>query len=176
MLRLNLYTFFCPNTLCRACRAKVTEFGLRHSICGRGRCAREGLNCTLTGTPQNVRKFCMALRAWKPALFGSTDFKIDDTLGPADAFKVLQIRKVQELVAYKLGGGGDGSLGSLARNAGNHVEADEFHQMLEEKEKPTVVLDVRNVYESTIGHFQPAAGSSVDFCPIPMQVMGHQGG
>ena len=130
----------------------------------------------MTGTPENVRKFCMSLRAWKPALFGSTDFKIDDTLLPAKAFKVLQIRKVQELVAYKLGGGADGSLGSLARNAGTHVEADEFHRMLEEKEKPTVVLDVRNVYESTIGHFQPAEGSSVDFCPIPMQVLRHKGG
>lgn len=152
------------------------ELGRRYSICGRGRCAREGLNCTLTGAPQNVRKFCLALRAWKPALFGSTDFKIDDTMAPTEAFKVLQIRKVEELVAYKLGGGGQGSLGSLAQHAGTHVEADEFHRMLGDKEKPTVLLDVRNVYESTIGHFQPAADSNVEFCPIPMQVLRHQGG
>ena len=149
-------------------RAKVIEIGNTHSIHGRGRCAREGLNCTMTGTPINIRKFCTALRSWKPNLFNSCDFKIDDTLKPEEHFKMLTVRKVDELVAYKLNDSKTHHAPSLQQSAGTHVEADEFHSMLEEEDKPTIVLDVRNVYESTVGHFQPS-GKSVEFCPIPMQ-------
>jgi predicted sulfurtransferase len=115
----------------------------------------------------------MDLRLWKPNLFNSTDFKIDDTLLPDQHFNTFTLRKVDELVAYKLTPGigqeKTHAAPSLRRSAGTHVEADEFHRMLEEKEEPTIVLDVRNVYESTVGHFQPPQGSNVEFCPIPMQ-------
>lgn len=149
-------------------RAKVLELGKRFEVHGRGRCAREGLNCTMTGLPEDIRAFCRALRAWKPQLFNATDFKIDDSLRLDQHFKALTVRKVDELVAYKLGTDRKHVAPSLQHSAGTHVEADEFHKMLAEDETPTVVLDVRNVYESTVGHFQPS-GKAVDFVPIPMQ-------
>ena len=42
----------------------VTEAAKKNGICGRGRCAPEGLNCTLSGSADGIRAFCMALRGW----------------------------------------------------------------------------------------------------------------
>ena len=78
--------------------------GKEHSICGRGRCAKEGLNCTLTGNAAGLRAFCEALRAWKPELFNQTDFKFTDGLPASRRFKALTVRKTDELVAYGLAG------------------------------------------------------------------------
>ena len=51
---------------------KVIEIGTKYQITGRGRVAPEGLNCTLTGKPDDVRKFCYGLREWKD-VFKETD-------------------------------------------------------------------------------------------------------
>lgn len=83
---------------------KVIELGSKHKITGRGRVAREGLNCTLTGSPDNIREFCYALREWD-AVFNETDFKITDGIPVDKMFKSLSIRKTNELVAYGLVGG-----------------------------------------------------------------------
>ena len=55
--------------------ATVTRFAQEHNIKGRGRCAPEGLNCTLSGSALGVRAFCQALRDWN-ATFKETDFKV----------------------------------------------------------------------------------------------------
>ena len=59
--------------------SKVISIADSNGVTGRGRCAPEGLNCTLTGSPQGVRDFCMGLRKWNP-LFEETDFKLTDGL------------------------------------------------------------------------------------------------
>ena len=66
--------------------------------------APEGVNCTLTGAPQNVRAFCYSLRTWN-SLFEETDFKLTDGVMKSKLFKSLSIRKADELVAYGLAGG-----------------------------------------------------------------------
>jgi rhodanese-related sulfurtransferase len=63
--------------------------------------------------------------------------------------------QVEELVGYGLGGL---KAPSLARHSGKHVEADEYHKMMQQKN--TVIIDVRNAYESDIGHFQPPPGGA----------------
>jgi len=42
---------------------------------------------------------------------------------------------------------------SLRRHAGKHLEAPDYHKQMQQKD--TVIIDVRNAYESAIGHFQP---------------------
>ncbi len=42
---------------------------------------------------------------------------------------------------------------SLKNFAGEHLEADEYHKAMQDPE--TVIIDVRNAYESAIGNFQP---------------------
>ena len=80
----------------------VINLGKTCGVTGRGRCAAEGLNCTLTGRPEAVRAFCNGLREWKPLLFDGTDFKITDGLASHERFKALTIQKKNDLVAYGL--------------------------------------------------------------------------
>jgi predicted sulfurtransferase len=127
----------------------ITHLAREHQVTGRGRCAPEGLNATLTANAQNMRNFCYALRAWDP-LFQETDFKLSDGEIPSALFRTFTLRKVDELVGYGLGGA---KAPSLTRHAGVHLEAHEYHETM--KSKDTVIIDVRNAYESAIGHFQP---------------------
>jgi predicted sulfurtransferase len=106
------------------------------------------------GTPEGLRSFCVKLREFDPA-FNGTDFKITDGLEASKLFKGLTIRKTEEIVAYGLGGE---LAPSLHRNQAKHVPADQYHSMMTEKD--TVIIDVRNAYESAIGHFQPPPGGA----------------
>mmetsp|Transcript_25839 Transcript_25839/g.39700 ORF Transcript_25839/g.39700 Transcript_25839/m.39700 type:complete len:559 (-) Transcript_25839:169-1845(-) len=134
---------------------KVIELGQENKITGRGRVAPEGLNCTLSGTPQDIRNFCYGLRKWNP-LFNETDFKLTDGIPRSKLFKSLSIRKTEELVAYGLAG--DDKAPSLEHFAGEHLEAAEYHKAMAEPD--TVIVDVRNAYESAIGNFKPPPGGA----------------
>ena len=133
---------------------KIIELGQKHRIAGRGRVAPEGVNFTLSGMPQDVRDFCYSLRAWDQ-LFHETDFKLTDWIPRNKLFKSLSIRKTEELVAYGLAGD---KAPSLQKFAGTHLEADEYHKAMMETD--TVIVDVRNAYESSIGGFRPPEGGA----------------
>lgn len=128
---------------------KIIELGESLKITGRGRVAPEGVNCTLSGQPEAIRKFCYGLREWNP-VFNETDFKLTDFISKKKLFKSLSIRKTEELVAYGLAGD---KAPSLEKFSGTHLEADEYHNAM--KQKDTVIIDVRNAYESAIGSFNP---------------------
>jgi len=132
----------------------VIEIGAKFQITGRGRIAPEGLNCTLSGNANDVRSFCYALREWSP-LFHQTDFKLTDGIPRDKLFKSLSIRKTEELVAYGLKGE---KAPSIEAFAGKHLEAYEYHKAMAEPD--TVIVDVRNAYESAIGNFQPPKGGA----------------
>eukprot|EP00985_Skeletonema_marinoi_P025273 scaffold18427_cov103-Skeletonema_marinoi.AAC.2 len=138
----------------KAALKKVIEIGTKYNITGRGRVAREGLNCTLTGKPHDIRSFCYGLREWND-VFNDTDFKITDGVAADKMFKALSIRKTNELVAYGLAGD---KAPSLKKFAGEHLEADDYHKAMQDPD--TVIIDVRNAYESAIGHFQPPEGGA----------------
>lgn len=133
---------------------KIIELGQECNITGRGRVAPEGVNFTLSGMPQDVRNFCYGLRKWN-SLFDETDFKLTDWVPKSKLFKSLSIRKTDELVAYGLAGE---KAPSLKKFSGTHLEADEYHKAMTEKD--TVIIDVRNAYESAIGSFQPPEGGA----------------
>ncbi|CAE8646902.1 unnamed protein product [Polarella glacialis] len=138
----------------RRALAFVQALGKKHGVTGRGRCATEGLNCTVTGEAQAVRDFAQGLRDWD-SLFDNTDFKITDGLDPFKKFKSLTIQKKEELVAYGLP---VAVAPSLKDNLAKHVEADQYHKMMADSD--TVIIDVRNRYETEIGHFQPPPGGA----------------
>lgn len=133
---------------------KIIELGEKYNITGRGRVAPEGVNCTLSGSPQNIRSFCYGLRDWNP-MFNETDFKLTDNIPLNKLFKSLSIRKTEELVAYGLAGE---KAPSLQKFAGTHLEAEEYHKAMTDKD--TVIVDVRNAYESAIGSFNPPPGGA----------------
>mmetsp|Transcript_24551 Transcript_24551/g.67779 ORF Transcript_24551/g.67779 Transcript_24551/m.67779 type:complete len:552 (-) Transcript_24551:449-2104(-) len=138
----------------KAALNKVTDFAKSHNVTGRGRCAPEGLNCTLTASANDIRAFCYALRDWDPA-FHETDFKLEDGVDNKHRFRTFTLRKVDELVGYALDGI---KAPSLNRHAGEHLEATDYHKQMEQKD--TVIIDVRNAYESDIGHFKPPEGGA----------------
>mmetsp|Transcript_20447 Transcript_20447/g.50824 ORF Transcript_20447/g.50824 Transcript_20447/m.50824 type:complete len:554 (-) Transcript_20447:199-1860(-) len=138
----------------KAALNKVTEFAKTYSVTGRGRCAPEGLNCTLTASANDIRAFCYALRDWDPS-FNETDFKLEDGVENKHRFRTFTLRKVDELVGYALDGV---KAPSLNRHSGKHLDAIEYHKKMQEKD--TVIIDVRNAYESDIGHFQPPEGGA----------------
>ena len=139
---------------------RVIALGEKCDIQGRGRVAPEGLNCTLSGKPQCIRAFCEGLRSMD-SLFLDTDFKLTDGVPPNKLFKSLSIRKTQELVAYGLAGE---KAPSIKQFAGVHLEAVDYHKAMEEKD--TVIIDVRNQYESAIGHFAPPPGGAELIDPL----------
>ncbi|CAK9002268.1 unnamed protein product [Durusdinium trenchii] len=132
----------------------VHDLGRRHGVTGRGRCSTEGLNCTLTGSAEGIRAFAQGLRDWD-SLFDETDFKITDGLDHRKKFKSLTIQKKEELVAYGLP---VTAAPSLKDNETLHVEAVDYHKMMAQPN--TVIIDVRNRYETEIGHFQPPQGGA----------------
>lgn len=132
----------------------IIALGEELQITGRGRVAPEGVNCTLSGTPEDVRNFCYGLRKWN-LLFDETDFKLTDFVPRNKLFKSLSIRKTEELVAYGVAGD---KAPSLAKFSGTHLEAEDYHNAM--KDKDTVVVDVRNAYESAIGSFKPPEGGA----------------
>jgi len=126
-----------------------------NQVTGRGRIAIEGLNCTLTGPPDGARAFCEGLRAWDGKLFGETDFKLTDGVPWSKKFKALTIKRTNELVAYGL----DGAKAPLLHhNSAKHLDAIEYHEMLTKPD--TVVIDVRNAYETDIGRMEPPEGGA----------------
>lgn len=129
---------------------KLLHICQANGVTGRGRVAPEGMNCTLTGPPRGIRGVCQGLRDFDPK-FWDTDFKITDRVSIAKQFKSLSVRKTQELVAYGLKG--DAVAPSLQQFAGTHLEADQYHEALQDPD--AVVVDVRNFYESRLGSFQP---------------------
>lgn len=143
------------NTQHRSSQKYVINLAKKHDVTGRGRCAPEGLNCTLTGSATGIRAFCYGLREWKPELFNETDFKLTDGLLPKERFTAFTLQKQQELVNYGLEGA---KAPSLKHHSGQHVEATEYHKMMCNPD--AVIIDVRNAYESAIGHFQPPAGGA----------------
>jgi len=102
------------------------------------RVAREGLNCTLTGSHDGIRAWCAALREYdggrskvdevmgeRVTEFAKTEFKLTDDLPPKQKFPKLHAFEVVELVNY-------GLVGSLApeigKHGGTHLEPDEYHK------------------------------------------------
>lgn len=138
----------------KAALNKVTELAKTYSVTGRGRCAPEGLNCTLTASANDIRAFCYALREWDSS-FNETDFKLEDGVENKHRFRTFTLRKVDELVGYALDGI---KAPSLNRHSGKHLDAIEYHNQMQQKD--TVIIDVRNAYESDIGHFQPPEGGA----------------
>lgn len=137
----------------------VEDKGHQYSVTGRMRVAYEGLNCTLTGSFHNVRLWCRALRDYQQGkYFGSTEFKLTDDLPRGQAFPKLHVFKVDELVHYGLDGKNQHSIPSI-HMTGVHLEPHQYHEKMNESD--TVIIDVRNHYEATIGRFDPPPSGAV---------------
>mmetsp|Transcript_14846 Transcript_14846/g.25274 ORF Transcript_14846/g.25274 Transcript_14846/m.25274 type:complete len:636 (-) Transcript_14846:30-1937(-) len=152
----------------------VTDQGNKYGLTGRMRVAKEGLNCTLTGSHDGIRNWCAALRTFDGGRskidqvtgetiteFAKTEFKLTDDLPPKQRFPKLHAFEVVEIVNYGLAGN---RAPEIAKYGGTHLEPEDYNNKMCEKD--TVIIDVRNHYEANIGRFNPPEGGAKMIDPM----------
>ncbi len=118
---------------------------------GRIYIAEEGINAQMSVPEHNWEEFKDELYAIPE--FNNVPFKIG--IDQSDSFWKLAIKIKKQIVADGL------TMDDYdIENVGNHLSAREFNEAMEDPE--TVVVDMRNHYESEIGHFEGALCHPVD--------------
>lgn len=128
-------------TLCR-------ELGLL----GRVYISEEGINGTLAGKNEQIELYKNTLKT--KAGFEQTEFKEDETDRIPFAKLIVKIRP--EIVSLRVRENLDPKSGG-----GRHLQPDEWRRIMESGED-YVMIDVRNNYESRIGHFEGAVLPDVE--------------
>jgi predicted sulfurtransferase len=147
----------------------LSTIAKERNLGGRMRVAPEGINATVSAVDLDsssqsaaatLRHFAQDLKQFDPVLFGKTHFKFMDELSADRHFKECKILPVQELVYYGIReedaplSSNSGDLSVIATNVGGggiHLEPQKYHEMLQKDN--TVVIDVRNHYETVLGRF-----------------------
>ena len=121
-------------------------------LLGRILIGKEGINGTLSGTPEN----CNAYREYMDnhPLTKGMEWKVDDV--DAHQFPRLSIKVREEIVPLGL----KEEDFSPQECTGTHVSPQEWQKMMEQED--TVLLDARNQYEWELGHFKGALLPEVD--------------
>ena len=121
------------------------------NILGRIYIATEGINAQLSVPEQNWSQFCEIMNSF-PFL---RNVPIKKAIQGGNSFYKLTIKVRNELVAY-----GVPENSYDMNKVGNHLSAEEFNQALEKPE--TIIVDMRNYYESEVGRFESAVIPDVE--------------
>ncbi len=146
ILYYNFNTIDDPEAFCTAHKEFCRELGVK----GRIYIGAEGINGTLGGTPEQVEAYKDYLRELEG--FEDTEFKTDTS--DYIPFAKLICKTRDEIVALHKEDVDPG-------RGGKHLEPREWREILE-KEDDYVLIDVRNDYESRIGHFEGAITPEVE--------------
>lgn len=119
------------------------SFCKEQSLKGRIYVAKEGINGTLGGTPEQIESYKKYLYSIKG--FEDTAFKTDEC--ETVPFTKLICKTRDEIVALHTE--------ADRSQTGNYLEPDAWRSIMESDED-FVMIDVRNDYESKIGHFEGA--------------------
>ncbi len=132
------------------------QFALEHKkfceelgVKGRIYVADEGINGTLGGTPKRIQKYKSYLKNIEG--FSGTAFKSDTS--DYNPFAKLICKTRDEIVALHEE--------ADPQNGGKYLEPGQWREVLESDED-YVMIDVRNEYETKIGHFEGALTPKVD--------------
>lgn len=146
ILYYRFYEIRDPEAFCAAHHRFCEELGVK----GRIYIGREGINGTLAGTPEQVNRY-------REHLGGIEGFEnIDYKTGTSDfiPFPRLICKTRDEIVSIH-------ERGINPAEGGAYLEPSEWREALESGED-YVLIDVRNDYESRIGHFEGALTPSVE--------------
>lgn len=119
---------------------------------GRIYVAREGINAQMSVPEHHLDKFLSTLRKYDILKEIPIKYAIEDN---GKSFYKLTIKVRPKLVADGLD---DGTYN--VTNVGKHLSGLEFHKLIGQEN--TVVVDMRNYYESEIGHFEGAICPEAD--------------
>jgi len=129
---------------------------------GRIYVAREGINAQMNVPTEHWQAFDAWLQA-QPELTG-VPYKIAVEEGEAPSFYKLTVKVRSKIVADGL----DDSSFDVT-NTGDYLTAKEMNELIEDPE--AIVVDMRNAYESEIGHFKGAVTPDVDTFREELQVV-----
>lgn len=119
-------------------------------IKGRIYISSEGINGTAAGTKEQMAQYKNDLRAIPG--FENTEFKTDES--DYIPFSKLICKTREEIVSLHMDG-------VDPKDGGNHLSPAEWRKVMEEQDD-YVMIDVRNNYESKIGHFKGALKPDVE--------------
>jgi UPF0176 protein len=115
-----------------------------HGILGLAIIGTEGCNFTISGPPNGVDDF----KTFVVNLLGLNEVSFKDSYAKQQGFKRFKVDIREEIVTL-------GKPEVLPNGKNNHLSPDEWHQTIS-SENDVTVLDVRNYYESDLGHFKTA--------------------
>ncbi len=132
-------------------RIQHHEFCLDLDLRGRIIVSGEGLNGTISGTPEACQEYMAEVKA--DPRFKDLEFKIEEV--PEIAFKKLNVRLKREIVHSEL------YEVDPTKKTGEYIEPKEFYELLE-SDDDYVLLDVRSNYEHKLGKFKNAITLDID--------------
>lgn len=125
-------------------KEQLQELGGKHSLCGTILVAAEGINSTVAARPEDMRTFISALRS--DSRFADLEVKVS---GSAEKpFYRFKVRLKKEIVTLGVPGV------DPVNKVGTYVPPQQWNQLIADPD--VVVVDTRNDYEFTIGHFKGA--------------------
>ncbi|MBP9855087.1 MAG: rhodanese-related sulfurtransferase [Candidatus Omnitrophica bacterium] len=142
ILYYNFVAIIDPEQFCRE-HKKVCQ---SLNLFGRIYIAAEGINGTLSGTPEQIESYKNYLLTTKG--FERTEFKEENS--DYVPFVKLVVKTRPEIVTLKTNEKFD-----VQKDTGNHLSPRQWKEILESDEE-YVLLDIRNDYESKIGYFEGA--------------------
>ncbi len=139
-----------------------TQYCSNNGILGRCLVASEGINGTFAGFDDAIQRLIQYIRDYDER-FALIDFKLSAGTGTVLPFPQLSIYQTNEIIS--LGNSKDyinsfvsfdGSFGGLV-NTGLHLDPIDFHDRIKNIDtEKSILIDVRNKFETDIGKFQNA--------------------
>lgn len=145
-------------------RDRLYQEWAKFNCFGRIYIAREGINAQMSVPENNFDAFRKSLDKYPIFDQIPIKFAIEDD---GKSFYKLTMKVRPKLVADGLD---DGTYD--VTNVGNHLSAEEFHRLVESDD--TIVVDMRNHYESEIGHFKNAICPEADTFREEIQLVTEQ--
>ncbi len=148
-----LYYCYSPIAEAEQFAADHLQFCKSLNLTGRIIVAEEGLNGTVSGTPEACKAYMDAVHA--DERFAKTEFKIDEVDEPS--FIKMHCRYKTEIVHSGLR---DPERIDPNKQTGKHLEPQEFLEMKDRDD--VVILDVRSNYEHNVGRFKNAVTLDIE--------------
>jgi len=148
-----LYYCYSPIADAEQFAADHLKFCKSLDLVGRIIVADEGLNGTVSGSPESCKAYMEAIYA--DGRFNATEFKIDDVEEPS--FIKMHCRYKPEIVHSGLR---DPKIINPNEQTGIHLEPKDFMEMKDRDD--VVILDVRSNYEHSLGKFKNAVTLDID--------------
>mgnify|MGYP001423831915 FL=1 len=134
------------------------------NILGRIYVSKEGINAQISIPDHNVENF----KSYIQSIAVFNDIKFKHAVEEGTSFLKLKILVRDEIVAYKVP-----QESYDMNNTGVHLKPVDFNRSI--KEKDSIVVDMRNYYESEVGRFKdaiiPDAHSSKELLPTVAKVL-----